>query len=202
MDAFRILRRRLGMLHLVFFGEARVVMTFGAGLRQIQFEYRRGRVFRGSDLVRAVAIPTIGRAGRAHLMAEAVDALRILFLLFLVATAAIRRRQFAGMDEVFDSFVAIHAIQRGVDGFVERIGRKDECDYLAVHLSRRRRVEVAIEAVRTFKGLRGSARKERREKCGEREEHNVPRTADTIDVVTGPLRGSRCRRHPLRHRDV
>ena len=104
--------------------------------------------------MRAVAIPTTRRAGRAERVAHAMDA-RGIFLrgfvvarLRVVATDTIRWRQFAFVDEVFDSTVAINAIKFSVNRLRKTVRRKNQRDNLPADFSRRGRIEVAIEAVR------------------------------------------------------
>ena len=100
VDAVEVLRRRLRMFHLIFLRQLGVVMTFGAGLRQIEFENRRGRIFHGQDVVRAVAVPAIGRAGSAERMTHAVDAGRVILSFLFMATGAIRRAAIRGCGPV------------------------------------------------------------------------------------------------------
>ena len=59
VDAVHVLRRGLGIFHLVFLRQVGVAVTFGAGLRQVQFEDRRRRVFDRQHVVRAVAVPAL-----------------------------------------------------------------------------------------------------------------------------------------------
>ena len=94
VDAVEVLRRGLRMLHLVFLRQVGIVVTLGAGLRQIEFENRRQGIFDRQDVVRAVAVPAIGGAGSAERMAHAVDAGGVILCLLFVAAGAIGRRQF------------------------------------------------------------------------------------------------------------
>src|ERR1035437_257480 len=94
VDAVHILRRRLRILHLVFLRQPGVAVALGASPGQVQFEDRRRGVFGREHVVRAMAIPATGRAGSAHLVAQAMDARRVLFdglLVALDATGWLRR---------------------------------------------------------------------------------------------------------------
>src|SRR5437588_10788497 len=82
MDAVEVLRGGFGMFDAVFGGEVGIVMTPGAGLREVHLEHRGSRVYDGQDVMRTVAIPAISRAGRAQGVAHAVDAGGVLFGLF------------------------------------------------------------------------------------------------------------------------
>ena len=94
VDAVHVLRRRLGILHLVFLRQPGVAVAFGAGPGQVQFEDRRRGILGGEHVVRAVAIPATGGAGSAQLVAHAMDAGRVLLdglLVALDATGRLRR---------------------------------------------------------------------------------------------------------------
>ena len=60
VDAVHVLRRRLGILHLVFLRQPGVAVAFGAGAGQVQFEDRRFGILGREHVVRAVAIPATG----------------------------------------------------------------------------------------------------------------------------------------------
>lgn len=51
------------------------------------------------------------------------------------------------MHQILDALVAIDAIQRGVQRFIERVGRKYQGDDLVAHFASRGRIKVAIKAV-------------------------------------------------------
>ncbi len=68
-----------------------ILMTTGAGARQVQFEHRRMRVPGRHHVVLAVAIGAGGRCGGAHGAAHAVDARGIDIRLLLVADRAVHR---------------------------------------------------------------------------------------------------------------
>ena len=93
VDAVHVLRGRLGILHFVFLRQPWIAVAFGAGVRQVHFENRRSRIIDRQNVMRAVAIPAIGRAGGAERVAHAVDARGVILGLFLVADGAIGRRQ-------------------------------------------------------------------------------------------------------------
>ena len=96
VNAVHVLRRRFGMIDLVFLRQARIAVALGAGERQVHLEHRRCRVLDRQNAMRAVAIPAIRRAGRAEHVAYAVNARGVILGLLLVARGAIRRRQRAG----------------------------------------------------------------------------------------------------------
>ena len=114
VNAVHVLQRRIGMRDLIFFRQSGIAVTFGAGERQIHFENRRGRIRHSQNSVRAVAIPTLCRAGRAKQMADAVNARGIIRAFLCMTMRAIRRAERI-MDEVGDIRVAIHAIKIGVN---------------------------------------------------------------------------------------
>ena len=102
--------------------------------------------------MRAVTIPALRRAGRAHLMAHAVDAAGVILTFFFVTAGAIRRRHIFVVHQFLDAVVTINAIQFAVNGFLETIrGKNGERNFLAVHDVRVLRVAVAIKAVRAGK---------------------------------------------------
>ena len=109
VDAFHVLRRSLGVLHLVFAGQPGLAVTLRAGPRQVQLEHRRVRIVDRQDVVRAVTVGTFRRARRAHRLAHAMNAGSIFFGLRFVTTAALRRRQFIGVRQLFDASVAVGA---------------------------------------------------------------------------------------------
>ena len=84
-----------------------------------------------------------------------MDAGRIIPRLFVVTRAAIRGRQFARMHEVLNALMTIDAIELGVDGLRERVGRKDQGNNLAVDFAGGRRIQVAVEAVAVLESLGG-----------------------------------------------
>ena len=51
------------------------------------------------------------------------------------------------MNQVLDTFVAIHAIELGVNGFVESVCREDESHDLVADFARGGGIEMAIETV-------------------------------------------------------
>ncbi|MFO1514607.1 MAG: hypothetical protein U1F83_17135 [Verrucomicrobiota bacterium] len=61
------------------------------------------------------------------------------------------------MDQVFDSFVTINAIQFGMDGFVEEVGREEQGNNIRPNFAGGGRIEVAVEAVRVGEFFRGES---------------------------------------------
>ena len=51
------------------------------------------------------------------------------------------------MHQILDALVAVGAIQRGVQRFIERVGRKYQGDDLVAHFVCRGRIKVAFKAV-------------------------------------------------------
>lgn len=153
MNAVLVLGGSLRVLHLVLLRESRIAVAVGAGARQIQFEDGRVGVFGVQDVVRSVATPATGGAGSAEGVADAVNAGRVIFRGLLVvrfglmAANAGRRRKLVRMNEVFDTRVAINAIEFGVDGFLKAVGGKDQRDNFAIYLAGGGGIEVAIEAI-------------------------------------------------------
>src|SRR5579859_2345267 len=74
MDAVHVLGGGFRVLDLIFLGQARVAMTTGAGIGQVQLEYGRIDVFDLQDIVGAVAIGATGGAGSTQRVTGAVDA--------------------------------------------------------------------------------------------------------------------------------
>lgn len=66
MDAVDIFLGRVWMQDFVFLGQAWIAVTLGAGEGQVHFENRRRWIIDGKNVMRAVAIPAFGRAGRAE----------------------------------------------------------------------------------------------------------------------------------------
>ncbi len=85
VDAVDIFLGRVGMLDFVFLGQAGIAVAFGAGEGQVHFEHRRRRIIDRKNVMRAVAIPAFGRAGRAEQVAHAVDAGGVSLGLFFMA---------------------------------------------------------------------------------------------------------------------
>jgi hypothetical protein len=148
MDAFHVLRGGVGMGDFIFFGKVGIVMTPGAGLGQVQFEHRRRGVADGEDVVRAVAIPAVGRAGGAEQVTETMDTGGILLRLFLVAMRTIGRRQTGIVNQFLHAGVAIGATEFGVNGQKKTVrGENGERDVFAIDHACGGGVGVAIETV-------------------------------------------------------
>jgi hypothetical protein len=109
VDALHVLRRRFGKLHLIFLGEAGVAVTFGAGLRKVEFEHGRGRVFRRQNIVCAVAIHATRRTGRAALVAGAMNARGVIASLLLMTRRAIGRERLDVVIGMFRGEVGVAA---------------------------------------------------------------------------------------------
>ena len=85
VDAVHVLGGGLGILDLVGLGQARIAVALGTRRREIHLEDRRGGVGDWQHGVGAVAVAARGGAGRAHGVAYAVDAGRIIPGCLLVA---------------------------------------------------------------------------------------------------------------------
>ena len=179
VDAVHVLIRGLGKLDLIFLGEVGVAVALGAGGGQIHFEHGGIRVLHRHDLVVAVAIPTLRRAGSAHLVAHAVNAAGVVLAFLLMAAGTIRRRRIFVVLHLLDAVMAINAVQRAVDGFGKTIRRKQRHgDGMAVDHFLVGGIGVAIETVGAFQLVRredqrgGEEKKQREpgdpEKCAKR----------------------------------
>ena len=105
-----------------------------------------------------MATPATGGPGRAHRVARTVDAAGVILPLLLMTARTVWRRQFAGVNEVLDAFVAIDAIQPGVQRLVEAVRREDQREDFIAHLARRGGIKMAIEAISVGELLRGETR--------------------------------------------
>ena len=148
VDAVVVLRSSLRILHLVFLGKARIAVTLGTSLGEVELENRRVRVLHRRNVVRAVAVPATGRTAGAKFVTHAVNACGIILRLFLMATGAIWRGELAFVNQVFDAFVAINAIECGVKRLVERVGREYQRNGFPVHRARGRGIQMAVETIR------------------------------------------------------
>ena len=116
--------------------------------------------------MRAVAVPALRRAGRAHLVAHAVNAASVILAFFFVTTNAVRRRHFFVVNQFLDAVVTINAIQFAVNGFLETVlGKNGERYFLAVDDTRVLRVAVAIKTIRAGKFFNRVGRRQRCRDC-------------------------------------
>ena len=81
-----------------------------------------------------------------------MDASGVILSFLFVAARTIRRRQFAFVNQILDAFVAINAIELGVDGFIETVRWKYQRNDFIADGACGFRIEMAIEtiAVREF----------------------------------------------------
>ncbi len=147
MDAFHILRRRFGMIDLVFLRQPRIAVALRAGEGEVQLEHRRGRILDRQNVMRPVAIPAIRRTGRTEQVAHAVNAGGVIRGLFRVAWGAIGRRQRAVVDEVFDIIVAIHAGELRVNRLLKGVRRENQRFDLPVDHARGVGIEMAGQTI-------------------------------------------------------
>ena len=116
VDAVHVLIRSFGKFDLIFLGEVGVAVALGAGRRQVHLIHRRIHVFHRHNFMVAVAVPALRRAGRAHVVAHAVDARGVILAFLVVATGAVWRRHVFVMQHLLDAVVAVNAIKLAVDG--------------------------------------------------------------------------------------
>ena len=102
------------------------------------------------NFVRAVAVPALRRARRAHLVAHAVDATSVFLALFFVAACAVGRRDVFVVLHFLDAVVTINAIQRAVNGFRKTVcGKQRQWLGVTVDYAFVRGIGVAIQAIGT-----------------------------------------------------
>ena len=98
-----------------------------------------------------------------------------------MTAGTIGRRQLAFVNQILDAVVAIDAVQAGMDGFLEGLGREQEGDVFAIDLAGGGGVEMAAEAIVVLEFLGGGGSEEagvqkenesrEAERCGEGELH-------------------------------
>lgn len=148
MDAVHVLVCRLGKFNLIFLGEIGVAVALRAGERQVHLENRRTEILHRQNLVAAVAVPALRRAGRAHRMTHAVDARGVIFTFFFMTTGAIRWRDILVVLQFRDAVVTVNAIQLAVNRQRKTIRREIADGFLdAVDHPGGGRIGMAVETV-------------------------------------------------------
>jgi hypothetical protein len=91
------------------------------------------------------------------------------------------------MHEVFDALVAINAIQRTVNRFVEVVGGKNERNDLVTERARRGRVEMTIEAIGIGKFLSGQPGQRTEPKKNQQPpDYDIPKLNSPIHTNSSP----------------
>lgn len=113
-----------------------------------------------------MAVPALGRARSAHLMAHPVDARRIIRRLLVVTARAIRRRHLGIMHHLLDAIVTVNAIQPTVHGLGKTVGGKErQRRLLTVRRALVGRIRMAIQTIRILQLLRRAERARQTQKA-------------------------------------
>jgi hypothetical protein len=207
MNAVHVLVRHLRILDPVLVRQTGIAVALGARARQVQLENRRVRMFDRANIMRAVAIPATGRSRGPQVVADAMNAHGVFLAgpemarISIMTIHALRRRQFGSMEFVLDANVTIHAVELGVDGFIEEIGRKNERNLLVIDPPNQARIGVAIQTnvVRDlFPRQKGRLEQEPDKKKqprfpGERPQCRARWRHTAIEKTTARRRGNRCK---------